>query len=173
MLEITVITISDRASRGEYQDLSGPKIREIIEASSIKAKVALKIIPDEKDALRESLSWNLGQDYIITTGGTGLSPRDVTPEITEEFCEKDIPGISEMLRRESYKETRNAVLSRGFCGMKGKTIIINFPGSVKAVTLCTRLILPILDHGKKMIEGGGHEHDSVEKHENANYAYHE
>lgn len=156
MLEVAVITISDRAFRGEYQDLSGPKIKEIIEASGLQAKIRMKIVPDDKEAVRQALLDNLDQDYILTTGGTGLSPRDITPEVTEEICDKEIPGISEMLRRESYKETKNAVLSRGYSGLKGKTIIVNFPGSVKAVSLCTRLLLPIMEHGRKMVHGGRH-----------------
>ncbi|MFQ5722585.1 MAG: molybdenum cofactor biosynthesis protein B [Candidatus Aminicenantales bacterium] len=156
MLAVTVITISDRAYRGEYEDLSGPKIKEIIEASGLEAKVKIKIVPDDKEAVRQALLDNLDQDYIFTTGGTGLSPRDITPEITEEICDKEIPGLSEMLRRESYKETKNAVLSRGYSGLKGKTIIVNFPGSVKAVSLCTRLMLPIMEHAHKMVHGGQH-----------------
>jgi len=156
MLEVAVITISDRAFRGEYEDLSGPKIKEIIEASALQAKIRIKIVPDDKEAVRQALLDNLDQDYILTTGGTGLSPRDITPEVTEEICDKEIPGLSEMLRRESYKETKNAVLSRGYSGLKGKTIIVNFPGSVKAVSLCTRLMLPIMEHGRKMVHGGRH-----------------
>ena len=156
MLAVAVITISDRAFRGEYEDLSGPKIKEIIEASGLEAKVRMKIVPDDKEAVRQALLENLDQDYIFTTGGTGLSPRDITPEVTEEICDKEIPGISEMLRAESYKETKNAVLSRGYSGLKGKTIIVNFPGSVKAVSLCTRLMLPIMEHGYKMVHGGKH-----------------
>jgi molybdenum cofactor synthesis domain-containing protein len=156
MLEVAVITVSDRAYKGEYEDLSGPKIRKIIQSGKIGAKVDITVVPDEKEAVREALTRNLDKDYIITTGGTGLSPRDITPEVTEELCDKELPGISEFLRRESYKEIKHAVLSRGYSGIKGHTIIVNFPGSVKAVTLCTRLLLPILEHGKEMIHGGKH-----------------
>lgn len=156
MLEIAVITISDRAFRGEYADISGPTIVDIINESTCGANVSLTIVPDDKEQIRIALRDHLHKDYIITTGGTGISPRDFTPEITAEICEKELPGISEMLRRESCQETIHAVFSRGFSGICGKTIIINFPGSVKAVTLCTRLILPILEHGKRMIEGGKH-----------------
>lgn len=156
MLAVAVITISDRAYRGEYEDLSGPKIKEIIKASGLQIRVRLKIVPDDKEAVRQAILDNLDQDYIFTTGGTGLSPRDVTPEVIAEICDKEIPGISEMLRRESYKETKYAVLSRGYSGLKGKTIIVNFPGSVKAVSLCTCLMLPIMEHGQKMIRGGKH-----------------
>ncbi len=156
MLEILVITVSDRAYRGEYEDLSGPKIREIIENSDVEARVELMVVPDEQEKVREAFLNNLDKDYILTTGGTGLSPRDVTPEVTQEVCERALPGISEMLRFESYRETKFAVLSRGYAGVRGKTIIINFPGSVKAVSLCTYLILPLLDHAQKMLRGEGH-----------------
>ena len=156
MLEVLVITVSDRVSRGKYKDLSGAKIKEIILASEIEANVDIIEVPDEKKAIQEAIIQNLDKDYILTTGGTGLSSRDITPEVTQEICEKELPGISEFLRRESYQETKFALISRGYSGIKGKTIIVNFPGSVKAVTLCTRLLLPIMEHGKKMIHGGKH-----------------
>ena len=156
MLKIAVITVSDRAFKGEYQDLSGPKIKELLAAADIETQVSLTIVPDEKDLLKQAIEDHIGKDYIFTTGGTGISPRDITPEVTEEICEKELPGVSEMLRSESYKETKNAVWSRGFCGIKENTIIVNFPGSVKAVTLCTRLMLPLLEHGIKMLQGGKH-----------------
>jgi len=156
MLEISVITVSDRAFRGDYQDISGPTIVEIITDSSVDADVTLTIVPDDKIQIRKAIQDNLGKDYVITNGGTGISPRDFTPEITKEICEIELPGISEMLRRESFKETPSAVFSRGFSGIRNDSIIINFPGSVKAATLCTNLILPILEHGKKMLLGEGH-----------------
>ncbi len=156
MLTIAVITVSDRAFNLEYQDLSGPKIKEIILESDLATEVSLTLVPDEKEAIQEAINKNLNKDYIFTTGGTGLSLRDITPEVTKEICEKELPGISELLRRESYHETRNAVFSRGYSGLKGKTIIVNFPGSLKAVTLCTRLLIPIMEHGIKMIQGGKH-----------------
>ena len=156
MLKIAVITVSDRAFSGEYEDLTGPKIKEILTTADLAAEVSLIVVPDEKDQIKQAIESNIGKDYIFTTGGTGISSRDITPEITGEICEKELPGISEMLRRESYKETKNAVLSRGFSGVKDETIIVNFPGSVKAVTLCTNLVLPILKHGIKMLHGGKH-----------------
>ncbi|MFC2170288.1 molybdenum cofactor biosynthesis protein B, partial [Acidobacteriota bacterium] len=116
----------------------------------------LIVVPDEKELIKKAIVSNLDRDFIITTGGTGVSPRDVTPEVTMAICEKELPGISEFLRRESYKENKYALLSRGYSGLYGKTIIINFPGSLKAVTLCTKLLLPIMAHGKEMINGGSH-----------------
>lgn len=156
MLEVAVITTSDRAFRGEYQDISGPTIVDIITESSIGANVSLTIVPDDKAQIRTAILENIGKDYIITTGGTGISSRDITPEVTQEICDRALPGIAEMLRFESYKQTKNAVFSRGYCGLRDNTIIINFPGSVEAVTLCTQLILPIMEHGKKMLHGGKH-----------------
>jgi molybdopterin adenylyltransferase len=156
MLEVAVITISDRAFRGEYQDISGPTIVDIITESSIDANVSLTIVPDDKAQIRTAVLQNIGKDYIITTGGTGISSRDYTPDVTQEICDRALPGMAEMLRFESYKQTRNAVFSRGYCGIRDNTIIINFPGSVEAVTLCTQLILPLLEHGKKMLHGGKH-----------------
>ena len=156
MLKIAVITVSDRAYKGEYEDLSGPKIKEIIDNSNIDAEVSLFIVPDEKEKIKELVEKKIGVDYIITTGGTGISSRDVTPEVTESICTRELPGISEMLRIESYKETKNAVFSRAFSGVKENTIIINFPGSVKAVAFCTKLVIPVLEHGIKMLYGGKH-----------------
>ena len=156
MLKIAVITVSDRAFRGEYQDLSGPAIVEIINDSDVAADVSLTVVPDEKDQIRNALLSNIGCDYILTTGGTGLSERDITPEVTAKICDKELPGVAELLRRESYKETKFAVFSRGYSGVKSNTIIINFPGSRRAVTLCTNLMVPLLEHGIKMLHGGKH-----------------
>jgi len=156
MLKIAVITVSDRAFLGEYEDLSGPRIVAIISQSNLNAQVTMTIVPDEKKKISAAIIENLGKDYIITTGGTGISPRDITPDVTREICDKEIPGIAETLRCESYKETQFAVFSRGYCGIKDNTIIINFPGSVKAVSMCTELLLPVLEHGIKMLHGGKH-----------------
>jgi len=128
----------------------------MISESSVEANVSLTIVPDNKIQIRKAIQDNIGKDYIFTTGGTGISPRDVTPEVTEEICDRFLPGISEMLRFESYKQNKNAVFSRGCSGVRDKTIIINFPGSVKAVTLCTQLILPVMEHGIEMLDGGKH-----------------
>lgn len=158
VLRIAVVTVSDRAYRGEYEDLSGPKIKEIIEESELAAEVRVLVVPDEVEMIRDALLEKVseGFDYILTTGGTGVSPRDVTPEVTAQVCDRELPGIAEMLRRESYTETPFAMLSRGYSGVKGQTIIVNFPGSVKAVTLCARLLLPIMPHGVKMLRGESH-----------------
>ncbi len=156
MLRIAVITVSDRAFRGEYADRSGPAVRDLLRLHKPDAEITLELVPDEKKPLRQALEKHLQCDYILTTGGTGISPRDITPEVTAALCEKELPGISEWLRRESQAETPFAVFSRSYCGIKGKTIIINLPGSVKGASFCARLLLPILDHGPEMLQG--HEH---------------
>ena len=156
MLAIAVITISDRAFRGEYEDLSGPKIKEVIDDSDLQARVVISVVPDEPEPITEAIQNNLDKDFILTTGGTGISDRDITPEVTAKICERELPGIAEMLRSESYKQTPNALLSRGYSGMRGNTIIVNFPGSVKAVTLCTQLLLKVMEHAVHMIKGKKH-----------------
>jgi molybdopterin adenylyltransferase len=156
VLKIAVITISDRAYRGEYEDLSGPEIKKIIENGMTDVLVSLEVVPDDREKISNAILSRVGADYVFTCGGTGISPRDITPQVTEEICDLELPGISEMLRRESFSETKFSVLSRGFSGMKGKTIIVNFPGSVHAARLCMSLMLPILEHGKRMAGGGKH-----------------
>lgn len=155
-MKVTVITISDRASKGIYEDLSGPAIEKIIKETIADAQIARVIVPDEKDEILKALQEAALADFILTTGGTGLSKRDITPEICEQYCDSSLPGISEMLRSESYKETPHAMLSRGYAGIKGTTVIVNFPGSVKAVTLCTKILLPVMAHAIKMINNEGH-----------------
>lgn len=154
-MKVTVITISDRASKGIYEDLSGPKITNILKESINDIQIENVIVPDEKSEILKALQ-NADADFIFTTGGTGISERDVTPEICAEYCDKDLPGIAEILRAESYKETPMAMLSRGFAGMKDNTIIANFPGSVKAVSLCTKVMIPMMAHAIKMFRGEGH-----------------
>lgn len=156
MLEIAVITISDRAFHGEYQDISGPTIVEIITEHYPDSNVTLTIVPDDRSLIRKAIQDNLGRDYIITSGGTGIGPRDITPDVTRSIIDKELPGIAELLRHESYKDTPNSAFSRGIAGVRNNTIIVNFPGSVNAATLCMNVLLPILDHGIKMLHGGKH-----------------
>lgn len=157
-MKVAVITISDRAAEGIYEDLSGPEIESIVKESYPGVQITREIVPDQRDDILAAFAGHRSAqaDYIITTGGTGISPRDITPEVTAEYCDRELPGIAEVLRAESYRETRNAMLSRGFAGLKGNTFIINFPGSLKAVRLCTRVLIPIMEHGLKMLRGGGH-----------------
>lgn len=160
-MKVAVITISDRASKGIYEDLSGPEIEVLLtESFGEEITVMKKIIPDDAKAIQKVLDeFGTGEnpaDFILTTGGTGIGPRDLTPDITAAWCEKELPGIAEILRAESYRETPSAMLSRGYAGIKETTIVVNFPGSVKAVRLCTRLMIPVIAHAGPMIRGEGH-----------------
>jgi molybdenum cofactor synthesis domain-containing protein len=156
IVKVAVITISDRASRGEYPDLSGPEIVLGVMAAFPGAEVTRRVVPDEEADIRAALEAAEGVDFILTTGGTGISPRDVTPEVTARFCEREIPGIAEMLRSRSYDETPAAVLSRGYAGQRGTTIVVNFPGSVKAVRLCMKVLVAVMGHAVKMLRAEGH-----------------
>jgi molybdopterin adenylyltransferase len=155
-VKVAVITVSDRASRGEYEDLSGPEIERSVRELYPSAEVNRSIVPDEPGDIRAALQSHAGADFIITTGGTGLSPRDVTPEVTMRFCEKEVPGISEALRAQSYAETPAAMLSRGYAGLKGRTVVVNLPGSLKAVRTCMAVLGPVMEHALRMAGGGGH-----------------
>lgn len=155
-MKVLVITVSDRASAGIYEDRSGPEIEQIFNQNFDSIHINRIIVPDEREPLLKALHDGLWADFIVTTGGTGISPRDITPEVCREFCDLEMPGISEILRLESYKETPMAMLSRGYSGMKGKTIIVNVPGSVKGARCCANVLVRIMDHAVKMRDGTGH-----------------
>lgn len=155
-MTVAVITVSDRAFEGRYEDLSGPEIERALLARLPAAAVTRRIVPDDPDGIAAALEECLGTDFILTTGGTGISPRDVTPEVTRRFCERELPGISEALRAASLKETPAAMLSRGFAGVRGNTVVVNFPGSPRAVRLCVEVIAPIMEHAGRMLRGEGH-----------------
>ncbi len=154
--EVGIITISDRSSRGEREDLGGPLLKELIEKEGFKV-IKTQIVPDEKEKIVDVLK-EFSEDeriaLILTTGGTGFSPRDVTPEATIEACERMTPGIPEAMRAFSAKITNRAYLSRAQAGIRKRTLIINFPGSPKAIKENLEAILPFLDHGIEMLRGG-------------------
>jgi molybdopterin adenylyltransferase len=149
--EVLIITLSDRACRGEYEDLSGPKIREILSGyfSSVnwEHNIILTLIPDEAHILRELLI-SAGSIYniIITTGGTGIGPRDITVETVTPLLTKEIPGIMEFIRIKYGVDKPNALLSRGVAGITGKSLIYTLPGSVRAVEEYMTEILKTLKH---------------------------
>jgi len=155
MIKVAVITISDKGYAGQRQDKSGEVIKKIVE--KLPGEVAkYQIIPDEKSIIKEKLiacSDQLKIDLILTTGGTGFSPRDVTPEATLEVIEKRAPGICEAMRMESLKVTPRAMLSRAEAGIRGKTLIINLPGSPKGARECLEALLPALSHGIDVLRG--------------------
>jgi molybdopterin adenylyltransferase len=153
---VAVITISDRASRGEYEDRSGPAVEQEVRSRFPDAVVSRYIVADETDRILGALNRFAEADFILTTGGTGISPRDVTPEATRGFCDRELPGVSEALRAESARETPYAMLSRGYAGLHGSTIVVNFPGSLAAVRLCMKVLSPIMEHAISMVRGQGH-----------------
>ena len=155
-MKVAVITISDRAARGQYEDLSGPEIEREVRALYPSAAVSRFTVADEEKAILAEMEAHADADFILTTGGTGLSPRDVTPEATRRFCDREVPGIAEMLRVKSYDETPMAMLSRGFSGLRGRTLVVNFPGSPAAVRLCMTVLGPVMEHAIRMIRAEGH-----------------
>jgi len=155
MVNAGILTISDKGSQGEREDLSGKEIQKMIE--DLPARIsAYEIIPDEKAIIKKKLiefADEKGLDLIITTGGTGVSPRDVTPDATLEVIEKEIPGMAEAMRQESLKKTPHAMISRARVGIRGRSLIINLPGSPKGVRENLSVILPALPHALSKIKG--------------------
>jgi molybdopterin adenylyltransferase len=154
MFTVGILTISDKGSRGDRQDKSGEAIRQILSSMDVRI-VNYDIIPDEKEFIIEKLvKWadedNL--DMVITTGGTGLTPRDVTPEATLVVVDRVVPGFAEAMRAESLKKTPHAMLSRAVVGTRGKCLIINLPGSPTAVRECLQVILPALPHAVETLK---------------------
>lgn len=151
-----ILTVSDRGYRGEYRDLSGPVIRELV-TERLGAGVELEaIVPDEESVIAGTLmTWadEVELDLVLTTGGTGFAPRDVTPEATRGVLEREAPGLVEAMRAASLKITPHAMLSRAVAGIRGQTLIINLPGSPKAVRENLETILPALPHAIELLQG--------------------
>ena len=151
---IGIISISDRCYKGECEDKSGPAIAECV--SNLSDKNEYLLVPDEKELIKDaiiSLADDRNADVVFTTGGTGFAPKDITPEATKEVIEKEVPGISEAIRAKSLEITERAMLSRAVSGIRGKTLIINLPGSPKAVRESIAVVLPILEHAVETLSG--------------------
>jgi molybdenum cofactor synthesis domain-containing protein len=148
-----ILTLSDRSASGERADASGPVLAELIRAQGWSiAKQA--ILPDDESAIRATLiEWtDSGEvDVILTTGGTGFSPRDITPEATRAVIERDAPGLAEAMRTESLKKTPHAMLSRAVAGIRGRVLIVNLPGSPKGALENLQTILPVLPHAVQLL----------------------
>jgi molybdenum cofactor synthesis domain-containing protein len=148
-----VLTISDSASTGKRDDLSGPEAKRILEEAGFEV-AAIEILPDERADIESRLrrAGDEGFRLVVTSGGTGLSPRDVTPEATLAVIDKHVPGIAELMRLESLKITPRAALSRAVSGIRRSTLIINLPGSVKGVRECLAAVRPILTHAVEVLK---------------------
>ncbi len=157
MIRAAVVTVSDRSFRGERADASGPAVAALL--SSIPADVVQAVVvPDVAEVIGRALRHFadvLSLDLVVTTGGTGVDPRDVTPEATRDVIDREVPGMAEAMRAESQKSVPTAMLSRAVVGIRGKTLIVNLPGSPGGARDNLRVILPVLPHAIEKIRGGG------------------
>lgn len=166
-----ILTVSDRCARGEAEDRSGPALRQALTAQQVEV-IASAVVPDDEAAIKSHLvemSDQFGADVVFTTGGTGLGPRDVTPEATEAVIERRAPGIAEAIRAGSLEKTPTAMLSRGTAGLRGRTLVVNLPGNPRGAVECLEIVWPVLEHAMEMIRGGGHSegkrgHDAPTEH---------
>jgi molybdopterin adenylyltransferase len=162
-IQTGIIIVSDKGSRGERVDQSGPAIRKVLE-DRLFTVVDCQIVPDEKEAIQKAVlqcSESLKCDLILTSGGTGISPRDVTPEATEAIIDRHLPGFAEAMRMHSLTLTPHAMISRAVCGTYKETLILNLPGSPKGARECLEVVLPAIPHAIAKLKGdqsdcGGH-----------------
>ena len=162
MLNFGILTISDKGWRGQRYDESGQTIRDRLSLLD-GGVVRYEVVPDEMDIIASKLTeWadEGGVDVILTTGGTGLGPRDVTPEATLSVVDKVVPGLTEAMRAETLTKTPFALLSRAVAGIRGRCLIINLPGSPKAVRECLEVVLPVIPHAVEIIKGEVTEHSA-------------
>ncbi len=148
-----ILTVSDSCARGERQDLSGPALRKLLEKSGFQV-AALEIVPDERAIItRKIQELALVARLVVTTGGTGIAERDVTPEATRDVCDRLLDGVAEVMRREGLKHTPTAALSRGVCGILGKALVVNVPGSPKGAAESLGAVLAIIPHALELLDG--------------------
>jgi len=161
-MNVGVLTLSDKGSRGEREDTSGAAIGELLEPLGATVR-RYAVLPDDREEIAATLrAWSDGGDLdlIVTTGGTGLAPRDVTPEATLEVLDRPAPGLAELMRAEGLRHTPMAALSRAVAGVRGRTLIVNLPGSEKGVRESLGVLLPILPHAVETLRGVVGDHDA-------------
>ena len=160
-MRAAVLTISDSAFSGRREDLSGPAVVQALQARGWEV-APVQVLPDDGAAIRRALEelCRRGEfQAVFTTGGTGVAPRDVTPEATRQVVEREVPGLGELMRREGSRQTPRAALSRGLVGIRGGTLIVNLPGSPKGAVQSLEAIADLLPHAAELIRGGRVEHE--------------
>jgi molybdenum cofactor synthesis domain-containing protein len=158
MVKVAILTVSDSCAQGEREDLSGQTIEEMLTRDKFEV-CERKITADDDQAIVSELIRFCDEadvEVVLTTGGTGLGPRDVTPEATESVCERLVPGLSETIRLRGWEKTNRAALSRAIAGIRNSTLIVNLPGSPKGAKESLEVVLDLLPHAVEMMRGGGH-----------------
>ena len=152
-LTAAVVTVSDSSSRGERADLGGPAVAAALEQENFRI-VAREIVPDEESRIQEALTRLCSHArFVVTTGGTGVAPRDVTPEATRAVCDRLIEGVAERMRAEGVKSTKFAVLSRAVCGVRGESVILNLPGKPAGAVESLQSVIDLIPHVLRLLSG--------------------
>lgn len=152
-MEIALIIVSDRSYNGEREDRTGPLLQDYLKSRG--GKVEYLLLPDDKEMIKEGLLRfsRAGKELILTSGGTGFAPRDLTPEATKEVLEREAPGLSELIRYKNAANSKNSYLSRGVCGTIGRSVIINLPGSPGGALDCYKIVEELLNHACSLLQG--------------------